>query len=103
MKQQTITKDDCGVVYHLDKDILFEGNKVYSPTTCKFVLPKDNSVKANAKHYTFLSPKGVVTKVYNLTQFSKENGLLQSDMCAVNKGKRKSSKGWTRYITGGKL
>jgi hypothetical protein len=28
---------------HLDKDILFEGNKVYSPETCVFISPKLNS------------------------------------------------------------
>jgi len=29
--------------YHLDKDLLFKGNKVYSPKTCIFVPPKFNS------------------------------------------------------------
>ena len=28
---------------HLDKDILFEGNKVYSPDTCIFVTPTVNT------------------------------------------------------------
>lgn len=36
--------------YHLDKDILFKGNKIYSPKTCCFVPPEINTllVKHNA-------------------------------------------------------
>lgn len=30
--------------YHLDKDILVPGNKVYGPTTCSFVPPKINNL-----------------------------------------------------------
>lgn len=31
------TKDDKGRSYHLDKDIITKGNKIYSPDTCCFV------------------------------------------------------------------
>ena len=37
------TKDHNGKSYHLDKDILVKGNKVYSPETCCFVPNKINS------------------------------------------------------------
>lgn len=30
--------------WHLDKDILLKGNKVYSPETCAFVPAKINSL-----------------------------------------------------------
>lgn len=30
--------------FHLDKDILVEGNKVYSPETCVYVTPLLNSI-----------------------------------------------------------
>ena len=34
---------------HLDKDLLFEGNKVYSPETCVFVTPVVNSFTTDSK------------------------------------------------------
>ena len=37
-------KDDNGRLYHLDKDILVKGNKVYSPETCCFVPQEINSL-----------------------------------------------------------
>lgn len=37
-------KDYNGKPYQLDKDILFKGNKVYSPETCCFVPPEINSL-----------------------------------------------------------
>jgi hypothetical protein len=33
--------------YHLDKDILFKGNKVYSPETCCFIPKAINSILIN--------------------------------------------------------
>lgn len=45
------TKDEDGKFYHLDKDILFPNNKIYSPETCCFVPSKLNMVlsKGNNK------------------------------------------------------
>lgn len=80
--------------YDLDKDIKIEGNKIYGPDACMFVSHKRNIVKAHAKTYTFTSPKGVVTKVYNLRQFCIDNNLNQGTMSQVHSGKRKSHKGW---------
>lgn len=39
--------------YHIDKDILFPGNKIYSPETCLFVPPRINElfVRDNQKSY----------------------------------------------------
>ena len=79
---------------HLDKDIKVKGNKVYSPSTCLFVSHAENVVAASAKHYTFLSPLGELTKTYNLSEFCRKHNLQASKMAAVNLGKRKSHKKW---------
>ena len=80
--------------YHLDKDIKIEGNKEYSPSSCMFVSPKDNAIKAAAKTFNLISPKGEEIKVYNLTKFCRDNGLSRQAMHNMIIGKSKSSQGW---------
>lgn len=45
--------------YHLDKDILIKGNKVYSPETCCFVPASINSLLTNRKNFRGEYPIGV--------------------------------------------
>lgn len=45
--------------YHLDKDILVKGNKVYSPTTCCFVPPYINTLLINRRNFRGELPIGV--------------------------------------------
>ena len=80
--------------YELDKDIKVKGNKLYSHNTCIFVSKKENIIAANAKQYTVVSPKGLVIKVYNMTQFCKDNGLSQTRMSFLVNRKQKHHKGW---------
>ena len=80
----------------LDKDILIDGNKEYSPKTCLFVTQKENKIKARAKLYVFISPDGVATEIYNLHQFCKANNLTQPCMSRVHAGKNSQHKGWTK-------
>ena len=46
--------------FHLDKDILVKGNKVYSPETCCFVPPEINGFLLNGNSYRGDLPVGVV-------------------------------------------
>ena len=80
--------------YQLDKDIIKDGNKIYSPETCKFVTLKENTIKAGAKSYSFISPDGVRFDIYNLSEFSRKNGLDPSVMSKLGKGRYKSHKKW---------
>lgn len=78
----------------VDKDA--NGSKVYSPATRQFINQAANIELSQAKHYTFVSPDGVLTKVFNLQKFSRENGLSASNLLLVLKGKVKQCKGWTK-------
>ena len=84
--------------YHLDKDIKDSGNKVYGPETCIFVTQSDNIEKACAVSGVFRSPEGIRVEVYNLSAFSRENGLIQSKLSNVNNGKQTQHKGWTLWV-----
>jgi hypothetical protein len=45
--------------FHLDKDILVEGNKIYSPFTCVFVPQYINSLLTDRRNARGVSPLGV--------------------------------------------
>lgn len=85
-----------GKEYALDKDIKINGNKVYSPETCLFVTPRENTVKAHAKKYKIKKPDGEVVEIYNMRGFCTENGLDQGAMVKVTQGKLRYYKGWTK-------
>lgn len=81
--------------YHLDKDIKVKGNKIYSPDTCMFVSPLDNTLEARISSFKFTSPIGDIIEGTNIADFCRNHGLNPSHMYAIIKGKRKSHKGWT--------
>ena len=48
--------------FHLDKDILVKGNKIYSPETCCFVPVEINSLFTNRKNHRGEYPLGVLKR-----------------------------------------
>lgn len=51
--------------YQLDKDILINGNKVYSPETCCFIPPYLNSLFNDSRKIRGLYPQGVCFDKYS--------------------------------------
>lgn len=85
-----------GISYDLDKDIKIDGNKIYSPDTCLFVLPSENKIKAKAVISLMKSPSGENVEIYNLRDFCAKNNLNYGNLNEVKLGRRKSHKGWTK-------
>lgn len=81
--------------YELDKDIKFEGNKIYSPETCLFVSKADNVRKATSKWHFFTSPSGELFEVDNLTSFCEDKELSYRSMLRISLGTVKKHQGWT--------
>lgn len=81
---------------HLDKDIKQQGvkNKIYSPETCLFVTPSENTIEALAKNYVMISPLGDVVNIYNMSKFCEDNLLKRPCMARVARGTQKKYKGW---------
>jgi hypothetical protein len=87
--------DNSIISPELDKDILSEGMKIYSPLNCKIIDRNENIEHAKAKHFLLISPSGDEVAVYNLSKFCRDNDLEQRNMSAVVNKKRRSHKGWT--------
>jgi hypothetical protein len=58
-KWALLTENGYILGYHLDKDILFKGNKVYSPSTCCFVPQEINNLLTNCRRARGKYPIGV--------------------------------------------
>jgi len=82
--------------FELDKDIISDGNKIYSPEMCKFVSKKDNIIKASATTYSMINPIGENVLIYNVSEFSRKNNLNRECLRLVMIGRQKSHKGWTK-------
>lgn len=54
------SKDGMGRHYHLDKDILVRGSRLYSPETCCFVPQEINKLILDNKHRRGDNPVGVI-------------------------------------------
>ena len=64
--------------YHLDKDILFKGNKVYGPNTCCFVPQEINALFIKHQNARGKYPIGVIKKGNKYEARVNKNGYRES-------------------------
>jgi len=86
--------------YQLDKDIITEANKSYSPENCHFVSPADNSQAARNtlnETYQLIDAEGTIHTFDNQRQFCLEHNLHTGSISNILNGKRKSHKGFKKY------
>ena len=84
-----------GNVWQLDKDKLAKnGVKLYSPDTCCWLTPQENTEITHAKSFRLISPDGEIVEGVNRTKFAKENGLHQSSLNRLIRGEQSVHKGW---------
>lgn len=63
--------------------------------------PSENTKKGaslkNAKHYTLISPEGIITKIFNMRKFAKLHNLSTTRLSNLAKGKILVYKDWKYY------
>lgn len=79
----------------LDKDILIKGNKVYSPSACKFVSREENTSEATGKSYILKYKNESEFRITNLTKYCKKKGINVNAMFMVLSGVLDDYNGWT--------
>ena len=79
-------------VHHIDENKL--NNRL---DNLMWVTTQQNCELSQSKHYKFVSPDGIITEVFNLHKFARDNNLCASHLCSVNNGQRKSHKGWKAF------
>lgn len=86
---------------HLDKDIIFPGNKIYSRENCKFVTALENYSDANKRNVvtgkTYRATRisdGYFEDFTNMADFGRKYDMHRSNICSCVKDKSKTSKGW---------
>ncbi|AUR82565.1 winged helix-turn-helix DNA-binding domain protein [Vibrio phage 1.152.O._10N.222.46.E1] len=78
----------------IDKDA--SSSNVYSPDTCTVVSHARNMEITHARYWKIQAPDGTVHDVYNLKKFARDNGLNNSALYEVMKGKRGHHKQWRK-------
>lgn len=76
-----------------------DGNKLNNHySNLQLLSREENTIKGNAKVWKFVSPEGVLTEVYNLSEFCRENGLHEGHMRYVHyeKPHHHQHKGWRK-------
>lgn len=81
--------------WQLDKDIINEGNKIYSPDNCKFVTARENSIHSSTYDRKIRSPEGEIIEFRNVSEFCLSRKLSRKSIGNVLLGKRSEYEGWT--------
>ena len=93
--QKTLAK---GIDVEIDKDILVEGNRVYSKETCSWVTRFENSNhnSIKGKYYRAMSPEGTVYYFRSQVNFSRSHNLSAKTIskCLSDKYPHKTYKKW---------
>ena len=95
--------DFDSVKYHVDKDIKFPGNKIYSSNTCIFATERENTSESGKRQatnnkifYTFSTPSGSIVTTNNITEFARNNSLnIKSFQNALKKESANFLKGYS--------
>lgn len=69
----------------------------YQPDNVRWDTQKSNLQEAHAMHFKF-TLKGELVEVYNLREFCRNNELHCGHMSDVHSGKRKSHKGYSKWL-----
>ena len=106
-------KDDKGKSYHLDKDILVKGCKVYSPETCRFIPQRLNKllstrnklrgeyplgVRYNKRAKLFVVTINVGAKAKHLGYFKDEQSAFQAYKTAKESFVKEQAEKWKDKI-----
>lgn len=84
--------------FHLDKDHLVKGNKVYGPHTCKYITADLNvRIQSHMKISYLTSPFGQVFQVSNQHDFALLHGVRRDRLNGLINHKTNSHRGWKRH------
>lgn len=83
----------------LDKDIKFEGNKVYSKENCAFVTPSQNSGHrpSNMRPFVAVAPDYTYKTIYNREEFCRKHKMNSYSVWGVLQRGRGTYKKWQFY------
>lgn len=79
----------------LDKDKVW-GNKLYSPSTCRFITPEDNNKRKPNQQYKIvgMSPEGQLFKFTSANGFAKDHGLNYNGILKCVHNEARQYLGW---------